>query len=182
MSLKSSKTSKTGGSINYPSLVAPNKWKSRLALRRFEERDLPFLKSLYGSIRQPELALTQFTETEKKHFVESQFSAQHFHYCQNYSTENFDIIELDTNPIGRLFVEYRESEIRIVDIALIPEQRKLGVGSFLLQNIFNRAGREGKSVTIHVERNNPARRLYERLGFQVKSSHDEVYLLMEWLQ
>lgn len=161
-------------------MACSKNWGERLNLRHFNNEDLPFLQKLYGSTRQQELAITRFSELEKEQFIASQFSAQHHYYCQNYSTQHFDIVELDKTAIGRLFVDYREHEIRIVDIALMQEHRQQGIATFLFSCIFQEAKKNKLSVTIHVERNNPARRLYKRLGFQVKKSQDEVYLLLEW--
>ena len=38
----------------------------------------------------------------------------------------------------------------------------------------------GKTVTIHVEYNNPALQLYQRLGFQKIGEFNSVYYLLEW--
>ena len=70
-------------------------------------------------------------------------------------------------------------EIRIVDIALLPEHRKAGIGTALVSAIQSEAAQANKPVTIHVEQFNPARRLYERLGFRVVKEVG-VYILMEW--
>ena len=52
-----------------------------------------------------------------------------------------------------------------MDIALLPEYRGRGIGTALLEELLVEADATGRRVTIHVERFNPARRLYERLGF-----------------
>ena len=65
-----------------------------------------------------------------------------------------------------------------MDIALLPEHRGNGVGSSLLRDLLAEADADGKRVTIHVERLNPALRLYERLGFSVAEDKG-VYLLLE---
>jgi predicted GNAT family acetyltransferase len=70
-------------------------------------------------------------------------------------------------------------EIRIVDIALMPAHRSGGIGTMLLRRVFAEGDAAGKPVSIHVEVFNPARRLYERLGFVEKGAHGDVYLLME---
>ena len=80
---------------------------------------------------------------------------------------------------GRLYVHRREREIRIMDIALLPEFRGRGIGTKLLNEILMEGERTGRPVTIHVESFNPARRLYERLGFTRVASNG-VYLLLEW--
>jgi ribosomal protein S18 acetylase RimI-like enzyme len=71
-----------------------------------------------------------------------------------------------------------ESEIRIVDIALLPDYRGNGIGTALLRDLFSEADAAGKTVTIHVERFNPALRLYERLGFALAEDKG-VYLFLE---
>jgi ribosomal protein S18 acetylase RimI-like enzyme len=107
-----------------------------------------------------------------------QFDAQDAWWREHYAQASFDVILVDGEPAGRLYVLRGESEIRIVDIALLPEQRGNGVGSSLLRDLLAEADAAGKSVTIHVERMNPALRLYERLGFAVAEDKG-VYLFLE---
>ena len=155
-------------------------WREKISLRRFNDDDLGFLEALYASIREPELVMTNFSDEEKSSFLKGQFIAQHDHYCKGYETEHFYIVYVSGRRAGRLFIDYWEKEIRIVDIALMPPFRQLGLGSYLLKDLFSKAEKLNLPVSIHVERHNPARRLYERLGFELKGAHDEVYLLMEW--
>jgi ribosomal protein S18 acetylase RimI-like enzyme len=64
-----------------------------------------------------------------------------------------------------------------MDIALLPERRGRGIGTRLLQELLDAGRASGRSVSIHVERENPARRLYERLGFHAVGEHG-IHLLM----
>ena len=66
-----------------------------------------------------------------------------------------------------------------MDIALLPAFRGTGLGSQILSTLQSRARQSGKPLTIHVETNNPARRLYLRLGFEEQEAKG-VYLLMRW--
>ncbi len=84
------------------------------------------------------------------------------------------------NSVGGLYIHRRENEIRIMDIALLPEHRKQGIGSELLRDILQQGQENTLPVTIHVERFNPALHLYERLGFKQKEDKG-VYWLMEWM-
>ncbi|MBW8182370.1 GNAT family N-acetyltransferase [Shewanella nanhaiensis] len=154
-----------------------------LELKAHSEADLPFLLQLYTSVRRDEFAPASWPEPQLNSFLSEQFAAQYRYYCQHYNTDKFDIIYYQNQAIGRLFVDYwldERQEIRIVDISLMPEHRGVGVASCLLENLFIEAENLGLTVSIHVERNNPARALYERLGFKLKTQTDEVYLLMEW--
>ena len=141
--------------------------------------DHEFLYRVYASTRQEELAAVPWTAEQKEAFLRSQFSLQHQHYQKYYAEAAFDIILCGGEPAGRLYVLRSPGEIRIVDIALLPEHRGAGIGSKLLQDLLTEAAASGKFVSIHVERFNPAMRLYERLGF-TKQEEVGVYFRMEW--
>ena len=66
-----------------------------------------------------------------------------------------------------------------MDISLGPEFRGHGIGRMRMEGILAEGRSAGKRVTIHVEHDNPARRLYDRLGFQHVDTNG-VYHLMEW--
>jgi predicted GNAT family acetyltransferase len=62
-----------------------------------------------------------------------------------------------------------------------PAFRGRGIGTGLLEELIAEAGASGRSLSVHVERQNPARSLYERLGFVPAGEHG-VYVLMKWTQ
>ena len=129
---------------------------------------------MYASTRTEELAVVPWNERQKDAFLRAQFDAQDAWWRENYGGASFDVIVVDGQPAGRLYLHRGEAEIRIVDIALLPDHRGKGVGTRLLRDVIA----EGKRVTIHVERMNPALRLYERLGFEVAEDKG-VYLFLE---
>jgi len=149
-----------------------------IQLRPVGEADLPFLLRLYASTRADELARLPWSVEQKRDFVAQQFEFQHRYWQDNYDGAAFDLIVQDGQPIGRLYVARGTQEIRIIDIALMPESRNAGIGTRLISEIFDEADRTGRTVGIHVEQFNPARRLYERLGF-VQTIDRGVYLFME---
>ena len=150
-----------------------------LRLRPITPEDEPFLLRLFASTRADELALTNWSEEQKAAFCRMQFNAQSAHYQKHYGDASFDIIERDGVAAGRLLVWRSGKEILIVDIALLPEHRGSGIGTKLLRELQEEARAAGKPLTIHVEKYNPALRLYERLGFQ-RIEEQQVYLLMRW--
>jgi ribosomal protein S18 acetylase RimI-like enzyme len=150
-----------------------------LGLRPITPQDVPFLAAVYASTRWEELAPTGWSDEEKAVFCRRQFDAQSADYRKNNPDASFQIIQRDSVPIGRLYVARGEMEIRIVDISLLPEARGTGIGTKLLRDLQEEARSAGKSLTIHVERFNPAMRLYERLGFE-QIEDKGVYLLMRW--
>lgn len=150
-----------------------------ISLRPIKPEDDSFLASLYASTRAEELAVTGWSEEDKALFCRRQFDAQTAHYVEKYAGASLQIIERAGVPVGRLYVARWEREIRIMDIALLPEHRGSGIGTKLLRELQDEARSAGKSLTIHVERFNPALRLYERLGFR-QIEDKGVYLLMSW--
>jgi ribosomal protein S18 acetylase RimI-like enzyme len=149
-----------------------------LRLRPVVDADRAFLVELYASTREEELAQVQWDDGVKRAFVEQQFSAQDAHYRANYEGATLDVIEVDGTPAGRLYVHRGPSDIRIMDIALAPSFRGRGIGTALVKALIAEAEESSRKVSIHVEMNNPARSLYDRLGFVPAGEHG-VYVLME---
>ena len=150
----------------------------QVALRRVRAGDRPFLAHIYAGTRVEELAMLPWTEDQKAAFVAQQFEAQDAYYRTHYEGAAFDVIEVGGEPAGRLYVHRGPREIRIVDIALTPAFRGRGIGTRLLEAVIAEADDAGRTVSIHVEMNNRARRLYERLGFRPAGEHGP-YVRME---
>jgi ribosomal protein S18 acetylase RimI-like enzyme len=150
-----------------------------VALRPITDADLPFLLRLYATTREMELAQVDWTDEQKAGFVIQQFTAQHQYWQENYRDTSWDLVEEDGEPIGRLYVARWPDDIRIVDIALMPEHRGRGLGATLIRDLFAEADASGRKVSIHVEVFNPAQRLYQRLGFVECARHGDVYIRME---
>jgi ribosomal protein S18 acetylase RimI-like enzyme len=152
----------------------------RPAVMQGETNDLGFLRELYASTRREEMAPSGWPQEQIEAFLFQQFEAQHSYYLEHFSSSDFDlIISASGEPIGRLYLDEREEEFRIIDIALLPESRGLGIGGDILEKILAKASAVGKAVTIHVEQSNRAMALYLRLGFEMVEEQG-VYHLMKW--
>jgi GNAT superfamily N-acetyltransferase len=160
-------------------LGAPANNKSLIVLRPITPGDDSFLAGLYASTRAEELSVTNWSDEEKAIFCRRQFDAQSAHYVEKYPGASLQVIGRAGEPIGRLYVARWKREIRIMDIALVPAQRGTGIGTQLLRELQEEARSDGKTLSIHVERFNPALRLYERLGFKLVEDKG-VYLLLGW--
>lgn len=152
--------------------------KETITLRPITEADQDFLLRLYGSTREDELKQVPWTDEQKDAFVRQQFAAQHAWWTEHYGGASFDVVLAGGEPVGRLYVDRWEAEIRIVDVAVSPEWRGRGIGERLIRAVFAEGDAAGKPVSIHVEQYNRARRLYERLGFEYRETAPGVYLLM----
>ncbi|HEU5036364.1 MAG TPA: GNAT family N-acetyltransferase [Nocardioides sp.] len=150
-----------------------------VSLRPVTDDDRPFLIALYASTRAAELDQVVWAPGQREAFVRMQYDAQDVSYRTQNPEGAFDIIEVAGRPVGRLYVDRRVDEIRIVDIALVPEHRRAGIGSALIERLQADAAATGRTVTIHVEVHNPAAVLYGRLGFVAVAEHG-LYRRMEW--
>ena len=165
--------------------VAPNKAAYSLAtaqgisLRPVAPDDGELLYQIYASTRTDELASVPWTTEQKETFLRSQSHAQETHYARHYRDATFEIILADGLPCGRLYLNRGANEIRIVDITLLPAFRGRGWGTAILRDIHTQAIATHASVTIHVEHTNPARCLYDRLGFEIVIDKG-MHLLMRW--
>lgn len=158
--------------------MSPQKACVKPVLRPVTDADSDFLYTLYADSRASEMAMVNWSDAQKQDFLQMQFHAQTQHYFTNYANASFDVIELDGRPIGRLYVDHREGELRVIDITLLPEHQGRGIGGHYLQTLIDRAVSEDAVVSIHVEHNNPAMKLYQRLGFS-KVRDAGVYWFME---
>lgn len=150
-----------------------------IAYRPMTDADLPFMAALYALTRAAELAPVPWPQEAKDAFLSQQFTAQHSHYRAHYRGAEWLVIEQGRDAIGRLYIEEWPSQFRVIDIALLPAYQKQGIGGAILEDVLVSARAAGKAVSIHVEKSNPARKLYDRLGFaQVEDKG--VYDLLEW--
>jgi GNAT superfamily N-acetyltransferase len=149
-----------------------------LLFRPIGDDDLPFLSALYASTREGELAASGWPDAAKRDFLAQQFAAQHSHYMRHYPGAEWLIVEYGGKAVGRLYFARWMREYRIIDIALTPAARNHGFGTAMLGDLIDEAGAERKTVSIHVERMNPALTLYRRVGFEIAEDKG-VYLLLQ---
>ena len=137
----------------------------RITSRPVAPADDTFLREVYTSTRAAELALVNWGDAQQAAFLRMQFDAQHRSYQAQFPEADYLVILAGDEPIGRLYLARGAEEFRIVDLSLLAAHRGQGIGTALLKNILAEAAAAVRPVRLHVERSNPARRLYERLGF-----------------
>ena len=152
---------------------------SAISLRTAQPEDEDFLAQVYASSREEELAQVAWSDEQKAAFLRSQHEAQHHHYRAYYPNADFDLILLDGEPIGRIYVDRRAEELRLMDIALLPEYRNRGIGTLLIRALMQEAVSSQKFIGLHVEQFNRAYQLYTRFGFRDVEMRG-IYMYMTW--
>ena len=150
-----------------------------LSLRPAAAADEDFLFDLYASSRGDDLASLGWSPDQVREFLRMQYEAQQRFLKNEYRRADDQIILIDGRTAGRLLVERRDHEIRGIDVALLPEFRNQGIGSWLFAQLQSESARTRKPLRIQVIRFNPAIALLERLGFS-RTSETATHFQMEW--
>src|SRR4051794_31591530 len=100
-----------------------------IALRTATPADRDFLLQVYAAGRELELSLVPWDDAMKRAFVEHQFDAQDAHYQQEMPGSTHQVIQVDGEPAGRIYLHRTTSEIAILDLAMLPQFRKRGVAT-----------------------------------------------------
>jgi ribosomal protein S18 acetylase RimI-like enzyme len=150
-----------------------------LSLRPVGAEDYDFLVGLYTTTRIDEFAAIPWSEQQREMFMRMQFDLQSRVYEGRYPDAAHQLILWNGERVGRTIVDRAVDEIRLVDIALLPEFRAKGIGGCLIRDLQNEAAENSKPVRLEVFRTNPAQRLYYRLGFR-QTGTNSLHLEMEW--
>jgi ribosomal protein S18 acetylase RimI-like enzyme len=155
-----------------------------VSLRAVSSDDKDFLLRVFASTRAAELALTGWDAATCDAFVRMQCDAQSVHYRQQWPASDHLVIEVaaqqQAEAVGRLWVNRGDQAIHVLDIALLPEWRNRAIGSGCLARLMQQAASTTRQLSIHVEQGNPARRLYDRLGFRPVGPQRGLHQLMTW--
>jgi len=150
-----------------------------ITLRDSTIEDEPFLREVYACTREQELAMTPWNDEQRAAFLRFQFDAQDAYYHEQYPDAGYQIVLKDGDSVGRLYIARKPSEIKILDLTVLPSHRNKGIGSQLMSEILSEANIAGKRVLIWVEQSSPAQELFKRLGF-AKIEDNGYQELLEW--
>lgn len=153
--------------------------RAAIALTPVTAEDNDFLLRLYQSSRGDDLRELGWSEDRIGEFLEMQHEAQRNFLAADYPNIVDQIVSLDGARAGRLAVEQRPDEIRLVDIALVPERRNQGLGTQLIQQVQEHAQSARLPLRLQVIRFSRAVSLFERLGF-TRTSETGSHFHMEW--
>ncbi|RNF86563.1 GNAT family N-acetyltransferase [Montanilutibacter psychrotolerans] len=161
-----------------------------IALRHAQSSDLPYLRELYASTREQELAQVAWPPQARQAFLDSQFALQHLHYVNHFPQAAFLVIEQHGDPVGRYYLQRGDAsrahhdevpgDDLLIDISLGPAVRGQGLATALIGDSQRQAARHGRGMQLHVQCDNTgAARLYQRLGFSVVAD-EGAYQRLRW--
>jgi len=151
-----------------------------LAVRAVTPDDEAFLLFVYNSSRAEELAQVAWQEGQKEAFVKWQFDLQRREYDAQFPGAEYDVIMVDGQPAGRIWIGRNDEEIHLLDIVVLPEFQNRGVGTALLRSLIAEAKETARALRHMVfVMNTDAIRFYERLGFVIIGDLG-AYKHMEW--
>jgi ribosomal protein S18 acetylase RimI-like enzyme len=148
-----------------------------IELRAVTHTDREFLLTVFSSMRFDEFTGAGLSAAEIELLIEQQFTMQDRYYRRHYPQARFDVVLSGGVAAGRLYHNWDGDELRVMDIALLPSFRGRGIGARLMHGLIAQAAQRGMAVKLYVERNNPVRSLYIRLGFE-KIGENGIYELM----
>ena len=151
-----------------------------VSLRPATDADQEFLIGVYANSRAAELAQVNWDDSQKDAFIRWQYALQKQEYETRYPSARYDVILVDGAPAGRIWIGTDDTQIRLLDIALLTEFQNRGVGTYLLRQLMDEATHANKPLRHMVFMlNDNANRLYQRLGFKTIEDVGG-YLHMEW--
>ncbi len=96
-------------------------------------------------------------------------------FRKDFKPSETEIIVHDGEDIGYICVQERDDEIFLDNVAILPSHQRKGLGTQLMKELMKKAADSERPLRLNVLRVNPARSLYERLGFHVTGSDDYRY-------
>lgn len=102
---------------------------------------------------------------------------QRTRFAASFDPAEYQIILFEQQAIGALSVQVEPMAVNLAGIYLLPESQRQGLGTAVITDILISAREAGLPVRLQVLKPNPARRLYERLGFRLVAETDSHYLL-----
>ena len=137
--------------------ITPEHGVEQIRFRPATESDVDFLYALHAATMKEYVDQTWGWDEA---FQEAVFR-------KNYVPAEIQVITFDEKDIGMLSLEERAEDVFLRAIEIHPEYQGQGIGTTIIQKIIAQAALKMKLVFLQVLKVNPAKRLYERLGFSV---------------
>ncbi len=95
-------------------------------------------------------------------------------FAKIFKPEKAKIIVFEEKDVGYWEVSEKETETVLISIRLLPKYQRRGIGTKIIKDLLNASQ---KPVRLQVLKVNPAKKLYERLGFEIFDETDTHFLM-----
>src|SRR5580693_5097548 len=150
-----------------------------LTLRPSRADDQEFLHRLFCSVHSEKLNLALLSVEERNRLIGLMYQGFAGHYSTIGPAADDRIVLLNNESIGRMILLQTREEIRLADLAILPQYRRRGIGSALIGQLQTESTMSKRPVRLQVAQFDHALRLYQRLGFY-KTDAIGTYLHLEW--
>jgi ribosomal protein S18 acetylase RimI-like enzyme len=142
--------------------------------------DRALLYRIFASSREEEFALLDWPPDKVEQLMRQQFELQTKGYGSMFPDADHRIILVNGEPVGRVLIHQSDAEIRMVDMAILTQFRRKGIGRAIVEGLKQTAQKAGKPLRHHVYHGElNAIRFYFALGYRV-AVNEETGFQMEW--
>jgi ribosomal protein S18 acetylase RimI-like enzyme len=150
----------------FPGLFLNNDFFMQITYKERDNSYVDFIKELFFQYKTVELLAFNWPREVLVSLLEMQFKAQEDSYRKQFPNANGFIIEIENVPVGWLLLNKTDT-YHIVNIIIHNNFQGKGIGSQVIKELIEQANVENKKVTLKVDKNNPALKLYSSLGFKI---------------
>ncbi|MDG2124086.1 MAG: GNAT family N-acetyltransferase [Verrucomicrobiales bacterium] len=149
-------------------------------MRAKTPEDEAFLFNVYASTRAFEMSTTGWPPYQCQEFLQGQFNAQIRSYEADYPKARFDVVLVDGERCGRLYVDRGADEIRILDLSMAPQFCGQGIGTKIVEGLCQEAKESERSLTTYVHKHDVRGiAFYTRFGFR-QELEIEFSVMLAW--
>lgn len=157
-------------------------------LRPAQAKDEAFLRSVHDAGRAWEFEALkgQVDDHVLDTIFKQQYGAQHDVYFNAFTLAKYALVEWCGQPVGRLYADFRDDEVRLLDLNILPPYRGRKIGEIVVRGLCAHASATRVPLTLQVHPLNRARQFYQRLGFKDlgpstrASAGHGAFIEMEW--
>ena len=147
---------------------------------RDDEDDAAFFFALFAATRAPEMAAMPIDAKAKDFLLRVQHRSMTETYRREYPNARWEVIELDSEPVGLLVTDVCSARVTYVDIAILPLTQGRGLARRVMEQALEEPRRLGLPARVTVLMHNVASlRLCERVGF-VRAEELPPFVRLEW--
>ena len=135
--------------------------------RKVEANDFEFLWQVHNAALKDYVTLVWGWDEQRQRQL----------FRESFETERAKVIIFEGKDAGFLDVAERETETVLISIRLLPEFQNKGIGTKVIRDILNKSHEKNKPVRLQVLKINPAKTLYNRLGFEIFGETETHFLM-----